>query len=47
MSGLPKGRISASRSSTEKEAKALSAELANLLTKRDPWHQDVVFAREK
>ena len=40
-------KVSSARQSSQKEAKALSLELADLLTKRDPWHQDVVFAREK
>lgn len=40
-------RTSSGRTTTEKEAKVLSQELAALLTKKDPWHQDVIFAREK
>lgn len=46
MSKVSAERISAPRTSTEKEAKALAAELVSLLGKKDPWHQDVVFARE-
>lgn len=47
MSKVSAERISAARTTTEKEAKALATELSNLLTKKDPWNQDVVFAREK
>lgn len=47
MSKVNAERISAARTSTEKEAKALATELSNLLSKKDPWNQDVVFAREK
>ena len=47
MSSIDRERVSSTRQSSEKEAKALSAELAELLKRKDPWHQDVVFAREK
>jgi len=47
MTSRERDRVSAARQSSEKQAKQLCNELSDLLGKKDPWNQDVVFAREK